>query len=76
VLLTFYKKIGWHRGERWGREVTIPLNFEYQLANLSTKKTVNEWQALGVRTATDENLPDSTMKASLVLPMGYNGPAF
>ncbi|HCJ78154.1 MAG TPA: lytic murein transglycosylase, partial [Gammaproteobacteria bacterium] len=72
----FLQKIGWHRGERWGREVTIPLNFEYQLANLNTKKTVNEWQSLGVRTATNEDLPDSTMKASLVLPMGYNGPAF
>lgn len=72
----FLKKIGWHRGERWGREVTIPSNFDYQLAKLSTKKTVNEWQALGVRTATDEDLPNSTMTASLVLPMGYNGPAF
>ena len=37
---------------------------------------MNEWQALGVRTATDKDLPDSTMAASLVLPMGYNGPAF
>ncbi len=72
----FLKKIGWRRGERWGREVTIPSNFDYQLAKLSTKKTVNEWQALGVRTATDEDLPNSTMTASLVLPMGYNGPAF
>ena len=72
----FLQKIGWHRGERWGREVTIPQNFDYQLANLNTKKTVNEWQALGVRTATNEDLPSSTMNASLILPMGYNGPAF
>ncbi|RUM77727.1 MAG: lytic murein transglycosylase [Candidatus Thioglobus sp.] len=72
----FLQKIGWHRGERWGREVTIPSNFDYQLANLSTKKTVNEWQALDVRTATGKDLPSSTMKASLVLPMGYSGPAF
>jgi len=72
----FLQKIGWRRGERWGREVIIPQNFDYQLANLSTKKTVNEWQTLGVRTATKEDLPNSTMAASLVLPMGYNGPAF
>jgi len=72
----FLQKIGWYRGERWGREVTIPDNFDYQLANLSTQKTVNEWQALGVRTATNEDLPSSTMNASLILPMGYNGPAF
>ncbi len=72
----FLQKIGWHRGERWGREVTIPQNFDYQLANLKTKKTVNEWQALGVRDTIGKDLPNSTMKASLLLPMGYNGPAF
>lgn len=72
----FLQKIGWHRGERWGREVSIPQNFDYQLANLKNKKTVNEWQTLGVRTAEGQDLPNSTLSASLVLPMGYNGPAF
>ena len=72
----FLQKIGWHRGERWGREVSIPKHFDYQLAKLSTKKTVNEWQELGVRTATGKQLPTSTLNASLILPMGYNGPAF
>lgn len=72
----FLQKIGWHRGERWGREVSIPQNFDYQLATLKNKKTVNEWQALGVRTAQRQDLPSSTLNASLILPMGYNGPAF
>lgn len=72
----FLQKIGWHQGERWGREVSISKNFDHQLANLKTKKTINEWQSLGVRTAQGKNLPDSTLEASLILPMGYNGPAF
>ncbi len=72
----FLKKIGWHQGERWGREVGISKTFNYRLASLSTKKTVNEWQALGVRTTDNTNLPNSNMQASLILPMGYNGPAF
>jgi membrane-bound lytic murein transglycosylase B len=72
----FLQKIGWHRGERWGREVSIPQNFDYQLATLKNKKTVNEWQALGVRTAQGQDLPSSTLNASLNLPVGYNGPAF
>ncbi len=38
----FLKNIGWHQGERWGREVNIPKDFNYQLANLNTKKTVNK----------------------------------
>ncbi|WPE18074.1 lytic murein transglycosylase [Candidatus Thioglobus autotrophicus] len=72
----FLQKIGWHRAERWGREASIPKNFDYQLANLGTKKTVNEWQSLGVRMAKGENLPTSTLNASLILPMGHSGPAF
>lgn len=72
----FLQKIGWKRGERWGREVSIPSDFDYQLANLGTKKTVNDWQALGVRSAQGEDLPNSNMQASLLLPMGYQGPAF
>ncbi len=72
----FLQKIGWHRGERWGREVVIPKNFDYQLSNLSIKKTVNEWSNLGVLNAQKNPLPHSNIKASLVLPMGYNGPAF
>ncbi len=72
----FLQKIGWHRGERWGREVTIPKKFSHHLAGLATKKTVNEWQALGVRTAQGKNLPRSTLNASLLLPMGHKGPAF
>lgn len=72
----FLKNIGWHQGERWGREATIPTDFNYSLANITIKKTLHEWQALGVRTAIGKDLPDSKLKASLILPMGYKGPAF
>ncbi|WP_428086833.1 lytic murein transglycosylase [Candidatus Thioglobus sp.] len=72
----FLQKIGWHRGERWGREVVIPESFDYQLANLNTQKSVNEWQTLGVRATAGKNLPTSTLDASLLLPMGCHGPAF
>ncbi|HIE78553.1 MAG TPA: lytic murein transglycosylase [Candidatus Thioglobus sp.] len=72
----FLTKIGWKNGERWGREVSIPDNFNFQLATLSTKKTVNEWGNLGVTNANGEVLPVSNMSGSVLLPMGYLGPAF
>jgi membrane-bound lytic murein transglycosylase B len=72
----FLQHIGWRRGERWGREVVIPINFDYELSGLKTKKTVQDWSALGLKDATNEPLPDSNMKASLLLPMGHLGPAF
>ena len=72
----FLSKVGWKRGEKWGREVRLPENFDYQVASLKNKKTINEWQELGVRKITGQNLPKSNIKSALVLPVGYRGPAF
>ena len=72
----FLNKLGWKKGEKWGREVLIPKNFDYQLTGLNNEKTVNEWAALGVRRGNNSNLPKSNFKASLIVPMGHRGPAF
>jgi membrane-bound lytic murein transglycosylase B len=72
----FLERLGWNRGEKWGREVTITEDFDYDFVGLKTKKQLDEWQVLGVRSANGSNLPKSNMPASLILPMGYKGPAF
>jgi membrane-bound lytic murein transglycosylase B len=72
----FLNKLGWKKGEKWGREALIPKNFNYQLTGLNNEKTVNEWAALGVRRGNNSNLPKSNFKASLIVPMGHRGPAF
>ena len=72
----FLNKLGWKKGEKWGREALIPKNFDYQLTGLDNEKTVNEWAALGVRRGNNSNLPKSNFKASLIVPMGHRGPAF
>ena len=72
----FLNKLGWKKGEKWGREALIPKNFDYQLTGLNNEKTVNEWAALGVRRGNNSNLPKSNFKASLIVPMGHRGPAF
>jgi len=72
----FLNKLGWKKGEKWGREALIPKNFDYQLTGLNNEKTVNEWAALGVRRGNNLNLPKSNFKASLIVPMGHRGPAF
>ena len=38
----FLKKNGWVKGEKWGREASIPKNFEYKQTGLGIKKSVNE----------------------------------
>ncbi|MDC1446780.1 lytic murein transglycosylase [Candidatus Thioglobus sp.] len=72
----FLNKLGWKKGEKWGREALIPKNFDYQLTGLNNEMTVNEWAALGVRRGNNSNLPKSNFKASLIVPMGHRGPAF
>ena len=72
----FLKKLGWEKGEKWGREAFIPKNFDYRLTGLETKRTVNEWAALGVLRGNGSRLPKSNFKASLIVPMGHRGPAF
>ena len=72
----FLKHLGWNKGEKWGREVTIPKNFDYRLTGLQNKKKVTEWGSLGIRQVNGSALPNSSMEGSLIVPMGHRGPAF
>ena len=72
----FLKKNGWAKGEKWGREASIPKNFDYKQTGLGIKKSVNDWAKLGVLRSNGNRLPNSNMKASLIVPMGHRGPAF
>ena len=72
----FLKNNGWAKGEKWGREASIPKNFDYKQTGLGINKSVNDWAKLGVLRANRNRLPNSNMKASLIVPMGHRGPAF
>lgn len=72
----YLASVGWQRGQRWGREVRLPEGFRYELAGLQTKKTIEDWQRLGVRTAHNRPLPQARMQGSILLPAGAEGPAF
>ena len=36
----FLHRLGWESGYRWGREIRLPDNFDYALADRKIKKTV------------------------------------
>ena len=67
---------GWRRGEPWLTEVRVPANMDWSQSDLSIRKTVAEWQALGVTAAPGSTLGASNLPATLLLPMGRKGPAF
>ena len=74
----YLKASGWHSGQRWGQEVRLPANFDYALADPGVKKSVAEWQALGVRPANQDSFAGNMadQRAALLLPAGHKGPAF
>ena len=72
----FLSESGWQGDKTWGREVSIPSDFDLNLTGRQVKKTLAAWQVLGVRKINGENLPRVNIKASVILPAGHNGPAF
>ena len=72
----YLAQAGWRAGETWGRRVTLPAGFDHALTGLEVKKTLAEWQALGLRRADGTDLPQADISGSVVLPGGEGGPAY
>ena len=72
----FLSQSGWKGDERWGREVILPDDFDFTLTGNNTRKTVTEWNAMGVRRADGSPLGTSDMEGTILLPAGAEGPAF
>ncbi|MEM8980408.1 MAG: lytic murein transglycosylase [Pseudomonadota bacterium] len=67
--------LGWRAGEPWLQEITLPANFDWSKTGLDTKLSVKDWQRRGIR-ARSGQLGAANLQASVLLPMGRNGPAF
>ncbi|HXK54193.1 MAG TPA: lytic murein transglycosylase [Hyphomicrobiales bacterium] len=70
------KAEGWRRGEPWLQEVRVPDRMPWDQADLDIRHPRAQWSNWGVRAADGSALPRDQMPASLLLPMGHNGPAF
>lgn len=71
----YLKALGWRRGEPWLREVHVPEQMNWSEADLNIEHPVSEWARMGVRIA-GGSAAEKDLPASLLLPMGRNGPAF
>ena len=72
----FLSRSGWQGDERWGREVLLPEGFDFSQTGREVRKTVTEWNRLGVRRADGSPLGNADMQGSIILPAGARGPAF
>jgi len=71
----FLVTLGWQRDQPWLQEVRVPANLPWQEADLNIQHPQSKWTAWGVKAA-HGSLPPGDLPASLVLPMGRQGPAF
>ena len=70
----FLRARGWQPGERWGREVSLPADFDYALGGET--RPLGEWRDRGLRRADGGPLPVADLDARLIIPAGADGPAF
>jgi hypothetical protein len=74
-IANYLAKSGWQRGEPWGVEVVLPPDFDYSLAEVTTKMPARDWVARGVRPIKDGGKLDFAA-AAIITPAGAHGPAF
>jgi membrane-bound lytic murein transglycosylase B len=75
-IANYLSRVGWHPDETWGRAVRLPAGFDRSLTGIQTRKTLADWQRLGVRRTDGGELPQRDLTASLILPGGPDGNAY
>lgn len=73
-IANYLKENGWRKDEPWAVPVQLSQNIDKKLQGIDYKKSVQEWDAVGVRTLSGEALPYSHLPASIITPDG--GPSF
>lgn len=73
----YLSKSGWNGSQTWGRRVILPKDFDATLLNFKrVRKSLSEWQILGLRREGGGDLPKAKMLASLVRPTDGKEPSF
>lgn len=71
----YLSTIGWKQQEPVALEVKLPQNFEYYQAQLGLRQQSKNWAMLGVTQVDGTALP-TLENTAIILPQGYQGPAF
>ena len=73
----YISRSGWRAGEPVMTEVKLPSTFDYAVTD-GSKKTVNDWTALGVQPVSGQRWSTAAgfLEAKLIAPGGAKGPKF
>ena len=67
---------GWQPGQPWIQEVKVPAELPWDQADIAIQHPRSQWAEWGVVAASGKPIKGDAAPASLLLPMGRNGPAF
>jgi lytic murein transglycosylase len=70
------RKHGWQPGQPWLQEVKVPDELPWEEADIAIQHPRKKWSAWGVTAVSGKPIKGDGLKASLLLPMGKDGPAF
>lgn len=72
----YIRSLGWRRGEPWLQEVRTPADMPWDQSSTAIRHPLSQWSQWGLRTRNGQPLKGDNQEASLILPMGKDGPAF
>ena len=74
----YLHEMGWRMDEPWGREVTVPANFNWDDLHQHDSRTVLNWEKMGIKPKHLSAFPDreKDISAEWYAPMGLGGPIF
>ncbi len=70
------RKHGWQPGQPWLQEVKVPSDLAWDQADIAIQHPRSQWAKWGVKAASGKSIKTDGLTASLLLPMGKDGPAF
>jgi lytic murein transglycosylase len=70
------RKHGWQAGQPWLQEVRVPDEMPWEEADIAIQHPRKQWSKWGVTAVSGKPIKGDGFQASLLLPMGRNGPAF
>jgi membrane-bound lytic murein transglycosylase B len=75
-IANYLARAGWNDRRTWGREVGLPAELGAGIDGLEVRRSLPDWDELGVRRADGAPLPAVALEASLLRPDGGQGPAY
>jgi membrane-bound lytic murein transglycosylase B len=67
---------GWHAGEPWGQPIRVPATIDVSQTGRDTRRTLGDWQSLGVRRDDGTGFGRPDPQGAVLLPDGASGDAF